>query len=134
MTWIVGTPTLFGRAILVSDIRVTFSKLDGTSGFADCLQKIYPIGKSQLGGFSGSVNIGFKIIAQLALDSSKLSRDEDWIVDIIANTWFPRIARRIFNNSIDAEKQLGCSIILASAHPSKNLGGCSMATDERTYI
>jgi len=37
MTWAVGTPTMFGYAFGISDVRVT---LGGTE--IDCLQKIYP--------------------------------------------------------------------------------------------
>ena len=122
MTWIVGTPTLFGHAILVSDICVTFRNDFGKTDYVDCLQKIYPVGKSQMMGFSGSVSLGFKMVHQFAYESSKLSNSDDWIVEIIANTWLPRVMRRIYNNSTEIEKELGCSIILASAHPQKNLG------------
>lgn len=125
MTWIVGAPTLFGHAILISDICVTFRDDAGTSDSIDCLQKIYPVGKSQLAGFSGSVSLGFKMIHQLIYESSKLDDNQDWIIDLIANTWLPRLMRRIFNNSSEQEKKLGCTIILASAHPYKNMGDVS---------
>ena len=122
MTWIIGSPTLFGHAILVSDICVTFQNTAGSVEYRGCLQKIYCVGKSQIAGFSGSVNIGLKILEELTYESMKLSDNQDWIMDAIANTWFTRVARRIFNASEDAEKRGGCSIIIASAHPKKNMG------------
>lgn len=122
MTWIVGTPTIFGYAILVSDIRVTFTATDGRKHYLDCLQKIYPVSKSMVGGFAGSVQIGFRMLAQLQYESAKVPPDTDWVLDIIANTWWPRLARRIFKGSEAREKNLGSQIILAAAHPSKNMG------------
>lgn len=122
MTWVVGTPTLFGYAILVSDIRVTFSAANGQKHYLDCLQKIYPVSKSMLGGFAGSVKIGFRMLAQLQYESAKVPPDSDWVLDIIANTWWPRLARSIFRGSETAERDLGSQVILAAAHPSKNMG------------
>ncbi|MBI1994840.1 MAG: hypothetical protein HYS66_00005, partial [Deltaproteobacteria bacterium] len=43
-------------------------------------------------------------------------------LDIIANTWWPRIARRIFNKSEPEEQHLGSQLILGGAHPAKNMG------------
>ncbi len=122
MTWVVGTPTIFGYAILVSDIRVTFTATDGRKHYFDCLQKIYPVSKSMLGGFAGSVKIGFRMLAQLQYESAKVPPDTDWVLDIIANTWWPRLARRIFEESEAGERNLGSQIILAAAHPAKNMG------------
>jgi len=122
MTWIVGTPTIFGYAILVSDIRVTFDGLSGQKRYLDCLQKIYPVSKSMLGGFSGSVKIGFRILSLLQQASERMPEDVDWSLDIIANTWWPRTAKRTFNMSEPEEKNLGSGIILAGAHPSRNMG------------
>ena len=61
MTWIVGTPTMFGYAFCVSDIRVSWGERNGL----DCLQKIYPVGRDIAAGFSGSVELGFWCIADL---------------------------------------------------------------------
>jgi hypothetical protein len=122
MTWVVGTPTLFGYAILVSDIQVTFAAANGQKHYLDCLQKIYPVSKSMLGGFAGSVKIGFRMLAQLQYESAKLPPDTDWVLDIIVNTWWPRLARRIFTKSETEEKNLGTLIILTAAHPAKGMG------------
>lgn len=78
-----------------------------------------------MAGFSGSVEIGFRLLGQLEYESSKASQNEDWALDIVANTWWPRLARSIFNKSEPEEQQLGSSIILAAPHPAKNMGDTS---------
>ena len=122
MTWIVGTALPFGYSTLVSDICVTFTDNSGKQKYVDCLQKIYPIGSYVLGGFSGSVEIGFRLLRTLWRELSKVPNDSAWDVDIISNTWWPRLAKRIFKNSKDLERNLGSEIILASVHPNKYRG------------
>lgn len=122
MTWVVGTPTFFGYAILVSDIRVTVTLPRGQNHYFDCLQKIHPVSKSMLAGFAGSVKIRFRMLGQLEYESAKVSPDEDWVLDIIATTWWPRLARKIFEASEVGEKTLGSQIIIAAGHPDKNMG------------
>lgn len=122
MTWIVGTAQSFGKAIVASDIQVTFQNASGVKKYADCVQKIYPLGNSLLGGFAGSVKIGFNLLTQLTFESSKLAPNEAWTLDIIANTWWPRVAKRIFARAEEAERNCGSQIILAAAHPTKNRG------------
>jgi len=122
MTWIVGTPTVFGYAILVSDVQVTFTTRSGQQQFLDCLQKIYPVSKSMLGGFAGSVKIGFRILSELQYESSKLGDDQDWDLETIANSWWPMVAKEVFGKSEAKERDLGSQVILAAAHPSQNNG------------
>ena len=120
MTWLVGTNTFFGHAVIASDICVTFTSNSGETTYIDCLQKVYPLGKFIVGGFAGSVRIGFYLIGHLQTELSILDEGNVWDLDIIANTWLPRVVRRIFNSSPSDEKNLGVSIILASVHPTKN--------------
>lgn len=122
MTWIIGTPTLFGSAFLVSDICVTFTNKDGIKREVDCLQKIYPLGRFAIGGFAGSVNIGFDIIEKLQHEFTNSPPDAALNMHIAANTWLPRVIRRAFRDAPESEQKLGSSIILASAHPIKNRG------------
>lgn len=134
MTWIVGAASAFGSAILVSDIQVTFRQTGGSAYDRDCLQKIYPVGRFVLGGFAGSVRIGFAMLEALRRESAKMSDDQAWQIDVISNTWWPRVARRIFAMSDESERVLGSSIILASAHPTRNRGEAPWAwTDIHTY-
>ncbi len=122
MTWIIGTAPAFGFSILVSDICVTFTRPDGSEQRADCLQKIYPLGRFVLGGFSGSVQIGFHILATLHMEFSKIPEGQAWNIDVAVHTWLPRLARRAFWTAPAPQQALGSSIILASAHPTRNRG------------
>lgn len=122
MTWIIGSASLFGSAILVSDICVTFTDKDGTKRYKDCLQKIYPLGQSVIGGFSGSVSIGFDTLETLQREFANGPAGAALDVNIAAHTWLSRVIRRVFRNAPECERELGSSTILASAHPTKNRG------------
>jgi hypothetical protein len=61
MTWIVGTPTIFGYGFGISDVRVT--PRNGSE--VDCLQKIHPVGRYIAAGFAGDVYIGFAMVEEL---------------------------------------------------------------------
>lgn len=125
MTWIIGIPTLFGTSILVSDICVTFQRGNGEIEYLDCLQKIYWLGPDILGGFAGSVNIGFKMMDFLKEAFSKAKHNEGWDIEIVSNDWLPKEASKIFNESDQADKDARCQLILASIHPTKKRGDAS---------
>src|ERR1700682_5093850 len=101
MTWIVGTPTLFGYGIGISDVRVTLA--DGSEH--DCLQKIYPVGRFVAMGFAGSVRIGFAMADVL----SELLYHEDesraWDPNAIGS-WWPEDARKAFAEFPQGEQSL----------------------------
>jgi hypothetical protein len=120
MTWIVGTGTMFGHAVLASDIRATVKYSTGEESHIDCLQKVHPLGKFVVGGFAGSVKIGFAIIDQIQAELAVVDEGNVWSLDIIANTWLPRVVRKIFNSFPLSEKILKSQIILASTHPTIN--------------
>jgi len=118
MTWIVGTLTPFGLGIVASDIRVTLTE----KSEVDCLQKIYPVGGGLLAGFAGSVKIGFSLLQALACESARLPSDKAWNLDVISNTWWPRVARRVYSLESQTERALGSQMIIAGTHPNKNQG------------
>ena len=121
VTWIVGVPSPFGHAMLVSDVCVTFpGRRDRETKYVDCLQKVYPLARFVLGGFSGSVRIGFEMLGQFSKRLNKLSAQNGVDIDVAANIWLPRMARHIFGSSDEREKVLGCSIILAWVHPTRD--------------
>lgn len=122
MTWIIGSAGLFGSAILVSDICVTFSNKDGAKQCVDCLQKIYPLGPFVIGGFAGSVRIGFDILEILQREFANGPPDAALDINIAAHTWLTRVIRRAFCSAPECEQKLGSSIILASAHPTRDRG------------
>jgi len=61
MTWVIGGSTVFGYGVMISDICVSFEQ--GPS--KDCLQKIYPVGNHIIGGFAGSIQLGFAMLQDL---------------------------------------------------------------------
>jgi hypothetical protein len=65
MTWIVGGPGL-AAPFLAGDICITFTHADGRRETRDCLCKIYAVARNALGGFAGSVFLGFRILETVA--------------------------------------------------------------------
>jgi hypothetical protein len=114
MTWIVGTVSLFGHSILISDIRVTIGKTE-----IDCLQKIAPLGKGFICGFAGSVRIGFAIRNVLA---AQLPKKRHLPLSLLADDWIPSLARSVFEVHDAAERNLGCQLLIGAIHPTETLG------------
>lgn len=114
MTWIACAPSPFGYAMGFSDIRVTFA--DGREH--DCLQKMYPVGRSLVAGFAGSVKIGFMMLARLA---ELLHTGDDtmgWDPSVVAE-WWREDARTVFQSAPDAEQQLRCELVILGVHPNQ---------------
>jgi endonuclease YncB( thermonuclease family) len=82
MTWIIGIAPPFGYSILVSDVRVSFRR-ERAEFQHDCLQKIYRIGPSIIGGFAGSEEIGFRILGILTEELSQAPPRHGWSLDVI---------------------------------------------------
>lgn len=126
MTWVVGAVSPLGHAFIISDTRVTFS--NGLE--ADLIQKSYCIGQYMVAGFAGSVRIGFHLLAhlnhQLRLDDENAA----WEPNVVGRAW-SRQAAAIFASHSDAERRLGCSIILGGSSPSRNNGDGPWA---KTYL
>lgn len=61
MTWVLGASSLFGYGVMLSDVQVSV----GEKRF-DILQKAYPLSNYILGGFAGSVQIGFMFLQSLS--------------------------------------------------------------------
>ena len=112
MTWVVGTPTMFGYGFGISDVRVTLA--DGSE--VDCLQKIYPIGRHIAAGFAGSVVIGFSMLDELR----RLCSFDDPRVAVnpteVAEQW-PSCARRVFELADDEDKTDLCHLMLIMVNP-----------------
>lgn len=118
MTWVVGSATLFGYAVGLSDIRVTFA--DGTE--LDCVQKLYPVGRFIAAGFAGSAAIGFGMVHVLRGLLGQAPENEAWMPEIVAQ-WWPTDARNVFGRFNEEERRVGCQLMLLGAHPSENMGG-----------
>ncbi len=108
--------------MLLSDVRVTFS--DGRQ--ADFIKKAFPLGPYIIGGFSGSVKIGFSMLENLR-QSLQPPQDADpdgaWDPAIVANWWGREYAAPTFANCEDSEKRLGCTILLVGLSSGRELPG-----------
>jgi hypothetical protein len=126
MTWVVGSPTLWGYGFGLSDIRVTL----GNGVEVDCLQKIYPVGRYVAAGFAGDVEIGFRMVDELRRLADL--RDERVSCDphAIEKEW-PRYAQQIFARFPDENRAGGCDLMIISAHPREHNGNPAWA---RSYV
>jgi hypothetical protein len=123
MTWVIGTTSVSGDAILASDVCVTFTSSTGQSACIDCLQKIYPLGRFVVGGFAGSVRIGFSIMEALTKRFNEIP--ETHAVDLNSQelTTLTQIVKEVFELSPLPERELGCAVILGWVHPICNRDG-----------
>ncbi len=106
----------------MSDIRVTLADRSEV----DCLQKIYPVGRFIALGFAGSVAIGFGMVGRLRQLLGTVKPGEAWEPDVVAE-WWPEDARKVFAAFPEGEQSLGCHLLMAGAHPSRNNGDASWA-------
>ncbi|MBD3669278.1 MAG: hypothetical protein HUJ29_00765 [Gammaproteobacteria bacterium] len=125
MTWIIGASSLFGNGVVISDIQVTFS--NGKT--RDILQKAYPLGNFIVGGFAGSVLIGFNLLESmrqfLALPED-IAQKHAWNPTIVAQNWSP-IAKQIYDASPEQEKKLGSQFLIVGISPQEHTGVPSIA-------
>lgn len=128
MTWIVGANSLFGMAFLVSDIQITFSGAADVE-YLDCCQKVHALSQDVIGGFAGSVKIGFAVIERLRVELQLPNANSAWELDTVVNDWLPGVVKDVYDSSEASEQLLGCQIILASAHPTRNRGAPMPWTD-----
>ena len=120
MTWVVGASSIFGYGIILSDVRVTFAD----KSQADLVKKAYPLGRFIIGGFSGSIKIGFTLLDSLR-SSLQPPPDADpngaWNPSVVANSWGPEWAAPAFAASEEIERKLGCTILLVGLSEGREL-------------
>jgi hypothetical protein len=116
MTWIIGSPTLFGYAAGVSDIQVTWP--DGRT--ADCLLKVYPVATNIAAGFSGSVQAGFWLLGDLAETLRPETRQGLWFLPRQVAVRWHRRARKLFSQLPSNSKR--SSLMLFGVSPVEDLG------------
>lgn len=117
MTWVVGTPTMFGYGFGLSDVRVTLG--DGTE--VDCLQKIYPVAHWVAAGFSGSVKIGFALIDSLSRWGNAIEEPYAMVPAVLAREW-PTTARKVFERFPESERCAQASVLMISTNPREDNG------------
>jgi hypothetical protein len=121
VTWVIGAcPILGGYALTVSDIQVT-TQYGRTF---DLLRKAYPVGPNIVGGFAGSVLIGFKLLDSLTTFlrlGPEAPENASWHPAWVAENWSP-LARTVFQSADEGERSLGCQFILVGPDPVENAG------------
>ncbi|AXN34601.1 hypothetical protein [Vibrio coralliilyticus] len=116
MTWIVANTLFAGYAVLISDVQVTWADVNGKRT-EDCLRKVYAIAPNIACGFSGSVEIGFNLLADMHAFANALRESGEALIPRdFAYKWHRR-GRNIFSSYSDAKKKLGCSLIMATFSP-----------------
>jgi hypothetical protein len=110
MTWVIGASTVFGYGIVISDIRVTN---EATGQRWDVLQKAFPVGKFIVGGFTGNVSVGLKLLDSLKhfLKDTQPEQDECWEPEWVADEWCHQ-ARNIFASEENRNPNVGDTHIL----------------------
>lgn len=125
MTWIVGASSLFGYGAVISDVQVTLA--NGKT--LDVVQKAYPLGRFVVGGFAGSVCIGFRLVdsfrKMLQLPSDVASH-KAWDPIWAAKEWTPK-AQAIFAAAPEAEKRLGAKFLIVGVSPNQYFAGSQIA-------
>jgi len=129
MTWVIGMPSMFGYCVGLADVQATITYSDGTKKYFDSVQKIYPVGKFIVAGFSGTIKTGFRLIDDLKKWSHLPERGVAWIPDCLVIKWRRR-ARRIF--SLLPDKTRGTvSILLIGVYPQRDNG---IPGEPQTYM
>lgn len=117
MTWVVGTPTMFGYGFGISDVRVTL----GDRSELDCLQKIYPVARWIAAGFAGSVKIGFAMIDKLRRIGNAIEEPYAINPPVLAQEW-PTYARKVFEKFPESERGLASHLMWISSDPQADNG------------
>lgn len=123
MTWIVAKQFLPGYVAIFSDIQITWKNGEIRK---DCLLKVYPVASNILAGFSGSVDVGFRLLGDLSTYIEGINNSGKTLIPRkIAQRWHRR-ARKIFKRQSDEFKHLGCSIIMAGVSSVETSGNTDL--------
>ena len=117
MTWVIGKPTKYGYGLLVSDVAVTYQ----SGKVEESLQKVYPVGNFIAAGFSGSVELGFRMLGYLTESLSSAGPSKMFSPKDVALKWY-RTPRRVFRESPSSLQSLSCEILIVGISPIEYLG------------
>jgi hypothetical protein len=96
MTWVIGSSTMFGYGVVMSDICVTC----GDTGITmDVLQKAFPMGPFMVAGLAGEVGVGLTLLRSMQLFLRRLKPEPDDCYDPVwvAENW-SKEARQIYSD------------------------------------
>ncbi len=124
MTWVIGISTVFGYGVVLSDTCVTITNPNtGERKTIDAVQKAYPLAPFLVGGFAGSIDIGFQLLHDMREFLFIPPREEKcaWHIDWVAENWQHR-AKEVFARSRLEEQTSGAHFLLLGAHPIEDVG------------
>jgi len=115
MTWIIGTPYVFGYGVLIGDVQVT----DEDSGETyDAVMKIFPVCRGLIAGFAGNVELGFALIQSLK-DDYKFPDDTEkplWYPEHLAEN-IPETLQKMYEKISKKTGKKFVHIIIAGVDP-----------------
>jgi hypothetical protein len=118
MTWVIGASSIFGDGAMISDVRASWP--DGRT--RDIVQKARHVGPCIVGGFAGSIKIGFQMLESLSrflIPPPGAPQDGGWEPGWVAKHWQPS-AIRIFANASSEEQSLNSHILLVGIASGRN--------------
>ena len=119
MTWIAAKRFVSGYVAMFSDVQVTWGN---GAHRENCLRKVYAMAPNIACGFSGSVEVGFNLLADMRFFAEqKLKRKQMLLPRQFAFDWYRR-GRNIFSDLPEPQKKLGCSLILSGYSPVETAG------------
>ncbi|WP_444937713.1 hypothetical protein [Microbulbifer sp. JMSA002] len=122
MTWIIAKTFVSGYAAMISDVQVTWNK---GAHREDCLRKVYAMAPNIACGFSGSVDVGFDLLADMRyFAEQKLLKGEILLPRKFVFEWYRR-GRQIFSRLQPSLQKLGCTLIVAGSSLTERAPGNS---------
>ena len=118
MTWVIGMCTPFGYGAAISDIQVTLP----SGQRLNCLRKVYALGPGFIGGFAGSVELGFKFLGNMAACLRSGAPGSYILPRAFAHKWH-RFARHAFMKEPAKLRLLGCDLLMVGVSPAERFGG-----------
>jgi hypothetical protein len=120
MTWVIGTSSIFGYGVVISDVQVMLQ----SGETRDMLRKAYPVANNIVGGFAGSVRIGFSLIEGLQeflQIPEAMANTHGWNPIWVATNW-QKAAQGIFQKHSRIEQNLGARLLLVGVSPNEHRG------------
>jgi hypothetical protein len=120
MTWVIGTSSMFGYGVVISDVQVRLQ----SGETRDMLLKAYPVANGIVGGFAGSVRIGFSLMENLReflQIPEAFASSHAWDPIWVAKNW-QKSAERVFQMHSPIEQTLGARVLLVGISPTEHRG------------
>lgn len=105
----------FGSVLMAGDVRIM---LPGGRE-VDCLQKVFVLGPSVIGGFAGSVTVGLDVLDLLARQFATAPPGTGWDLAAVNAMWLPRVIRHRFSLHREEYRRLGAAFLIGAMSPQR---------------